>query len=120
MKDWSLVVSMLSVALLLSLLGTAQAADLAKGKSIFTGYCASCHGQTGKGDGPAAAALNPKPKDLSDPKVAGGLTDKYLADIISKGGAAVGKSALMPPWGGTLKAGDIENVVAFIKSLTKK
>lgn len=120
MKNWSVLATMLSITLLLAFLGTAYAADTAKGKSIFTSYCASCHGQAGKGDGPAAAALNPKPDDLSNPKVAGKLTDKYLTDIISKGGAAVGKSALMPPWGGTLKQADIQNVIAFIKSLSKK
>ncbi len=120
MRSWSLIVLALSVALLLSQLGTAQAADVAKGEATFTSYCAGCHGQSGKGDGPAAAALNPKPKNLADPKVIGKLSDKYLTDIISKGGAAVGKSALMPPWGGTLKEADIQNIIAFIKSLSKK
>lgn len=120
MSKWSLMALVLSVAFLISVLGTAQAADLAKGKSTFTSFCASCHGPTGKGDGPAAAGLNPKPRDLSDPKVAGKLTDKYLTDIISKGGAALGKSGLMPPWGGSLKADDIKNVIAFINSLSKK
>lgn len=40
---------------------------LAKGKEIYNGKgaCASCHGAEGKGDGPAAAALNPKPKNFS-------------------------------------------------------
>lgn len=36
-----------------------------KGKTIFSVNCASCHGTTGKGDGPAAAALNPKPRDFT-------------------------------------------------------
>lgn len=38
-----------------------------KGKAVFNGAgaCVSCHGATGKGDGPAGAALNPKPRDLS-------------------------------------------------------
>ena len=120
MRSWSLIVLALSVALLLSQLGTAQAADVAKGKATFTSYCASCHGQTGKGDGPAAAGLKPKPKNLADPKFIGKLSDKYLTDVISKGGAAVGKSALMPPWGGALKDADIKDVIAFIKSLSKK
>jgi mono/diheme cytochrome c family protein len=35
------------------------------------------------------------------------------------GGAAVGKSPTMPPWGGALSDGDINNVVAFIRSLSK-
>jgi mono/diheme cytochrome c family protein len=38
---------------------------VAKGKSIFSINCASCHGVNGKGDGPAASALNPKPRDFT-------------------------------------------------------
>ena len=37
--------------------------------------------------------------------------------MISEGGAAVGKSPLMAPWGGTLNDEQIEDVVAFIRSL---
>jgi mono/diheme cytochrome c family protein len=76
----------------------AEAGDAAKGQEIFTKTCASCHGKTGKGDGPAAAALNPKPKNLSDKAYMEKLGDEYLANIIKKGGAAVGKSPLMPLW----------------------
>ncbi len=45
-------------------------ASIAAGKEVFTKNCLSCHGPTGKGDGAAAFALNPKPRDLSNPKVA--------------------------------------------------
>ncbi len=36
------------------------------GKSLFTVQCASCHGEAGKGNGPAAAALTPRPRDFTD------------------------------------------------------
>jgi mono/diheme cytochrome c family protein len=39
---------------------------LAKGKSIFQINCASCHGAAGHGDGPASAALNPKPRNFTE------------------------------------------------------
>jgi mono/diheme cytochrome c family protein len=93
--------------------------DAAKGKASYDSLCVSCHGATGKGDGAAAAALNPKPKDLSDKAYMGKLDDKYLSDIIAKGGTAVGKSAMMPPWGGSLKEEDIRNVIAHLRSLAK-
>ena len=32
------------------------------GQEMFTSYCAACHGREGKGDGPAAPALTPKPR----------------------------------------------------------
>ena len=37
----------------------------ASGKEMFTQYCASCHGKEAKGDGPASAALNTPPPDLT-------------------------------------------------------
>jgi mono/diheme cytochrome c family protein len=38
---------------------------IAKGKNIFTTVCSSCHGTDGKGDGPAATSLNPKPRNFT-------------------------------------------------------
>jgi mono/diheme cytochrome c family protein len=47
----------------------ADADAVAAGHKIFVANCLACHGNAGKGDGPAAIACNPKPKDLSDPKI---------------------------------------------------
>ena len=41
-------------------------AVIAQGKQIYDNSCAACHGSAGKGDGPAASALNPKPANLAD------------------------------------------------------
>lgn len=111
----------LSIFVLLSWgTGQAQKGDPAKGKTAYATYCASCHGAAGKGDGAAAATLNPKPRDLTDAKYMATLTDQYMFDIIKKGGPAVGKAALMPPWGAALKDPEIQNVVAYIRTLVKK
>jgi mono/diheme cytochrome c family protein len=88
-----------------------------KGKTLFDQNCAMCHGATGKGDGAAAAALNPKPRNLADKAYVSKLKDQDLANIIKNGGAAAGKSPLMPPFGGALKDGDITDVIAYIRSL---
>ena len=40
-------------------------AALNEGKQLYITNCAPCHGSKGRGDGPAAAALNPKPADHS-------------------------------------------------------
>jgi mono/diheme cytochrome c family protein len=96
----------------------ASAGDAAKGKTTFTKSCAGCHGETGKGDGSASAALNPKPKDLSDKGYNAKLDDTYLHNVIIKGGAAVGKAPMMPPFG-QLKPQDVDDVVAYIRSLAK-
>lgn len=94
-----------------------QKGDPKAGKQRYNLLCSSCHGATGKGDGPASAALTPKPQNHADGKHMNALTDKYLFDIIKGGGASVGKSPLMPPWGTQLKDQDIWNVVAYIRTL---
>jgi mono/diheme cytochrome c family protein len=48
--------------------GPAPGADdpgVAQGQQLYTKYCVSCHGPGGKGDGPKAASLTPKPSDLT-------------------------------------------------------
>ena len=44
----------------------ASAPPLALGSEVYATECASCHGPLGRGDGPAAAGLNPPPSDLTD------------------------------------------------------
>ena len=41
-----------------------DATSIAAGKAIFEKECLSCHGPAGKGDGPAAEALDKPPRDL--------------------------------------------------------
>lgn len=41
-----------------------QAASIAEGAHLFAAHCAVCHGAAGRGDGPAAATLQPRPPDL--------------------------------------------------------
>jgi mono/diheme cytochrome c family protein len=89
--------------------------DPAKGKAIFMDKCSPCHGPEGKGDGPAGAAFNPKPRNLTDANYMSTLSDEHLFKVISEGGAAVGRSPLMPAWGGTLSKDDIGNVIAHIR-----
>ena len=72
-------------------------AAVSEAKEIFTNRCVTCHGQTGKGDGVAAVALNPKPRAFGDGAWQKSITDEHIEKIIVGGGAAVGKSALMPP-----------------------
>jgi uncharacterized membrane protein len=65
-------------------------------KDAYASRCASCHGAQGRGDGAAAQALNPKPRNFSDATWQAQTTDAAIAKVIGEGGAAVGKSALMP------------------------
>jgi cytochrome c553 len=62
----------------------------------FIGRCASCHGMEGKGDGPGSTNLNPKPRNYTDKQWQKSVTDEQIAKTIMYGGAAVGKSPIMP------------------------
>ena len=92
------------------------AGDPAKGKESFNTICASCHGPDGKGDGPAAAALDPKPRNLGDAAYVSTLTDEHIFKVIKEGGAASGLSAGMPAWGSVLSDDQIWNVIAYIRT----
>lgn len=65
-------------------------------REFFRNRCQVCHGEKGKGDGPGAAALNPKPRNYTNPVWQASVTDDYLAKFIVEGGAAAGKSPGMP------------------------
>lgn len=92
--------------------------DAAAGAKHYALYCTTCHGPTGRGDGPAAAGLNPKPADHTDASYMGTLSDQHLYEVIKGGGAAVGKSPLMAPWGGVLNDQAIRDVIAHVRTLS--
>jgi mono/diheme cytochrome c family protein len=92
--------------------GDAQSA--AAGKEVYDTYCTACHGPELKGDGPAGAALNPKPADLTD--VAKNDPEDRIHWIISEGGPAAGMSDKMVAFKGTLSDDQIWQLVTYIKS----
>ncbi|ACY19156.1 c-type cytochrome [Haliangium ochraceum] len=65
-------------------------------ENTFAIRCATCHGGDGTGNGPAAAAMNPKPRDYTNKEWQASVQDEDLKTAIVKGGAAVGKSPMMP------------------------
>jgi cytochrome c553 len=76
---------------------TAPARDPAlEASEYFKRTCTVCHGEDGRGDGPGAAALEPKPRDYTNAEWQGSVTDEQIAKTILQGGAAVGKSPIMP------------------------
>jgi mono/diheme cytochrome c family protein len=93
--------------------------ELRLGKAVFSHYCQTCHGETGAGDGFNAFNLDPRPKDLSDPALQKTKSDAELGDAIRRGGAGVGLSPLMPPYGHTLSARQIEVVILYLRALRK-
>jgi mono/diheme cytochrome c family protein len=65
----------------------------ARGKELFQTNCASCHGPQGRGDGPAAAALNPKPRNFTSPD--GWTNGTTIADIFRTLSTGVKGSAMV-------------------------
>ena len=100
-----------------SMAAVASAPDAARGKLQFETYCVACHGPRGDGDGPAGVALDPRPAHIGDRAYMSPKTDAYLFDVIKNGGAFVGRSAMMAPWGGTLSDAQIRDVIAYVRSL---
>ena len=94
--------------------GKASAAD--EGQQIYNTNCASCHGPEGMGDGPAAKALNPKPKPLAQEK---GLSDAYLYWRIAEGGAMPPFRSVMPAWKNFLSEEQVWQVVTYLRTLMK-
>ena len=99
------------------------AGDVAAGAALFEATCISCHGEGGDGNGAVAGefVLKPRPfaqaafKFDTDADWESG-SDADLMNVIKNGTAIYGGSALMPPWAG-LADSDIENLVAYIRSL---
>jgi mono/diheme cytochrome c family protein len=82
--------------------------------AIYAKQCVSCHGPKGKGDGPAGQYLNPKPTDFAVSLK--GQTDEWIEKSITGGGAAVGKSPIMPAYP-KLTPDQAKGLVAYVKSL---
>ena len=97
--------------------GAGPSGNAAAGRDVHVANCAKCHGTGGKGDGPAGKLLKTKPADWTDKSKMSQLSDADLFNVIKNGGGAVGKSKLMPAWGGKLSDEQINDVVAFIRSL---
>lgn len=103
----------------LALVTLLAAPAYADGAATFASTCSTCHGPAGKGDGPAAAALNPKPANFSDPAFWASRDDAKVKKAIKEGGAAVGKSPSMPPNPGMSDA-QIDELVKHLHTLKGK
>ena len=114
-KVGSFTATIICSVLLGGVSGWAQ--NQAEGRKLYASYCATCHGDKGKGDGMAAKSLPAKPADHTNGAIMNQMNDKFLLDVIAKGGSAVGKSSFMPSWGSALDEKQIRDLVAFIRSL---
>ena len=90
----------------------------AQGHMLFLQYCATCHGDEGKGDGQNASNLSPQAPDLTTSK---SMADPaYVRRLIAEGSAAVGRSPLSPPWGRNLSPQEVEYLVLYCQRLAAR
>jgi mono/diheme cytochrome c family protein len=89
--------------------------SIKNGKTLYHSYCSPCHGNTGKGDGPAAASLNPKPADHTSAMVQA-ESDGTIYYKISEGRA----HTAMPPFKAVLHPDQRWAIVNYMRTLAKK
>ena len=90
---------------------------LAKGQGIYKVTCAPCHGEAGRGDGPASKIFKPPPRDHTDAGYMDTITDSDMAKTIQMGGAVKGKP-LMPSHP-AIRGDDMTALVAYVRSLSR-
>lgn len=95
---------------------TGDASAASEGKIIYQTNCASCHGESAQGDGPAASALDPKPQDLA--AQVSKLSDGYLFWRISDGGMMAPFHSAMPGWKTILNEDQIWQLIAYLRGLS--
>jgi len=94
----------------------ADATSVAAGKKAFEEHCTDCHGDAGKGDGPAAQYTDPKPPDLTDAEWKHGSSDGEIFTVIHDGVHDTDMKAFSKK----LNEHQIWDVVNYIRSLGPK
>ncbi len=83
------------------------------GRQVYADTCATCHGDTGRGDGPTGVALNPRPADLAIHVPL--HTDNELYGFIADGI----EGTVMVPQLGTLTSDEIWHLVNYIRTISE-
>lgn len=90
-----------------------------QGKRIFYQYCVWCHADASPAGPSNRSNLTPVPPVLNDGEKLNQESDEFMQNIITLGGSALGKSAMMPPYGKTLSADEIKAVIAFTRAIAQ-
>jgi mono/diheme cytochrome c family protein len=91
----------------------------AQGKRVFYQYCVWCHADATPAGPSNRSNLTPVPPLLNDGATLNSESDEFMQNMITLGGSAMSKSAMMPPYGGTLTAEEIRSVIVFIRAIAQ-
>jgi mono/diheme cytochrome c family protein len=91
----------------------------AQGKRIFYTYCVWCHADSSPAGPSNRSNLTPTPPLGNDGASFNSLSDEFVRNTITLGGSAMGKSAMMPPWGRTLTQDEVLAVIAFMRVIAQ-
>lgn len=91
----------------------------AQGKRVFYTNCVWCHADATPAGPSNRSNVAPTPPLANDGATLNPLSDEFMVNIITLGGSAMGKSAMMPPWGRTLSQEDIRAVIAFYRAIAQ-
>lgn len=91
--------------------------EQAQGKRIFYQQCVWCHADSTPAGPSNRSNVTPTPPLFNDGTVLNGESDDFLQNIITLGGSAMGKSAMMPPYGKTLTQEEIRSLIAYARAI---
>ena len=92
------------------------AVTLEMAEILYNTNCARCHGRDGKANTEDALSLGVPIADFTTAEFAGSREDLEIRTIILKGGYAVGKSPLMPPWEALLSEAETDALVNYVRA----
>ena len=108
--------SLLAALVLLAGSAWAQEGFRPTAEQNFLWYCIQCHGPKGDGKGVNNTAKLPvTPRNLTDGRDMAQFADEDMVRTITRGGGASDLSPIMPPWGNTLSAEEIRDLVKVEK-----
>jgi len=107
-RSWCLLVAALLAA------ATVAAADPTAEQRLYAERCSTCHGDDGKGDGPMAPALAPKPRNFRDAAFWSERTAAQVRTAIEKGKPGT----MMPPFAGVLTDAEIDGLARFVRGFS--
>ncbi len=91
----------------------------AQGKRIFYQDCVWCHADATPAGPSNRSNLTPVPPLLNDGTALNAESDEFMQNIITLGGSAMGRSAMMPPYGKMLSAEEIRSVIDFARAIAQ-